>query len=96
MEWAGQSVADKLASLRRQLAEAGAGALLVTMLGASGAGLPCLPAAPVPSRWRGPTCDAPAAGAACQRAARCLPGRAAGWGHPCGLAWLLCLSPVWL
>lgn len=34
MEWAGQSVADKLASLRPQLAEAGAGALLVTMLGA--------------------------------------------------------------
>ena len=33
MEWAGQSVADKLASLRQQLAEAGAGALLVTMLG---------------------------------------------------------------
>ncbi|PSC69930.1 putative Xaa-Pro aminopeptidase P [Micractinium conductrix] len=32
MEWAGQSVADKLAGLRQQLAEAGAGALLVTML----------------------------------------------------------------
>ena len=38
MEWAGQSVADKLAGLRQQLAEAGAGALLVTMLGASAAG----------------------------------------------------------
>ena len=34
LEWAGQSVADKLAGLRRQLAEEGAGALLVTMLGA--------------------------------------------------------------
>ncbi|KAI7835935.1 hypothetical protein COHA_010169 [Chlorella ohadii] len=32
LEWAGQSVADKLAGLRRQLAEEGAGALLVTML----------------------------------------------------------------
>ncbi|KAL4428500.1 hypothetical protein ABPG75_002589 [Micractinium tetrahymenae] len=32
LEWAGQTVADKLASLRPQLAEAGAGALLVTML----------------------------------------------------------------
>lgn len=34
-QWAGQSVSDKLAGLRQQLAEAGAGALLVTMLGAS-------------------------------------------------------------
>lgn len=34
MEWAGQSVADKLSGLRQQMAEAGAGALLVTMLGA--------------------------------------------------------------
>lgn len=33
-EWAGQSVADKLVGLRQQLAEAGAGALLVSMLGA--------------------------------------------------------------
>lgn len=32
LEWAGQSVAQKLDGLRRQLAEAGAGALLVTML----------------------------------------------------------------
>ena len=33
LEWAGQTVAAKLATLRQQLAEAGAGALLVTMLG---------------------------------------------------------------
>lgn len=36
LEWAGQSVAEKLAGLRAQLGEAGAGALLVTMLGALG------------------------------------------------------------
>ena len=35
LEWAGQTVADKLVILRQQLAEAGAGALLVTMLGES-------------------------------------------------------------
>jgi hypothetical protein len=39
--WAGQSVSDKLAELRRQLVEAGAGALLVTMLGALWLMLPC-------------------------------------------------------
>lgn len=32
LEWAGRSVSDKLADLRQQMAEAGAGALLVTML----------------------------------------------------------------
>lgn len=37
-EWAGQSVADKLGAMRQQMAEVGAGALLVTMLGGPGAG----------------------------------------------------------
>ncbi len=61
MEWAGQSVADKLAALRPRLAEAGAGALLVTMLGAPPSRHYCivplvlycsvpLPAAPLPCR----------------------------------------------
>lgn len=33
LEWAGKSVAAKLGELRGELAEAGVGALLVTMLG---------------------------------------------------------------
>jgi hypothetical protein len=35
LEWAGRTVSDKLEGLRKEMSEAGAGALLVTMLGAA-------------------------------------------------------------